>query len=201
MSKQSKYSFILASASPRRKQLLTEAGYKFTIVRPDIDESAFSTKDVEPCEYAERLALAKAKNIAEYHPDCLVIAADTIAYFEGEIIGKPADRTDAEQITNKLFSRPHKVITGIAIVRLRDGIEINKSDTTTVYPKKLTSEQIAEHIESGSWHDKAGAYAIQENGDVFIEKIDGSLTNVMGLPMELLERLLKSLIEQETSPK
>jgi len=201
MSKKSQYSFILASASPRRKQLLTEAGYKFTIVRPDIDESVFSTKDVEPCEYAERLALAKAKNIAEYHPDCLVIAADTIADFEGEIIGKPADQMDAEQITKKLFDRPHKVITGIAIVRLRDGIEINKSDTTTIYPKKLTAEQIAEHIKSGTWRDKAGAYAIQENGDEFIERIEGSLTNVMGLPMELLERLLKRLIEQETSSK
>lgn len=201
MSKQSLYSFILASASPRRKLLLTEAGYKFTIVRPDIDESAYSTKDVEPCEYAKRLALAKAKNIAEYHPDCLVIAADTIAYFEGEIIGKPADKTDAEQITKKLFSKPHKVITGIAIVRLRDGIEINQSDTTTIYPKKLTAEQIAEHIKSGTWRDKAGAYAIQENGDEFIERIEGSLTNVMGLPMELLERLLKRLIEQETSSK
>ncbi|MHC4106098.1 MAG: Maf family protein, partial [Planctomycetota bacterium] len=77
MSKKSQYSFILASASPRRKQLLTEAGYKFTIVRPNIDESTFPTKNVEPCEYAKRLALAKAKKIAEYHRDCLVIAADT----------------------------------------------------------------------------------------------------------------------------
>ena len=89
MSKKSQYFVILASASPRRKKLLTEAGYKFTIVSPDIDESAFSTKDIEPCEYAKRLALAKAKNIAEKHPDCFVVAADTIAYFEGEIIGKP----------------------------------------------------------------------------------------------------------------
>jgi septum formation protein len=201
MSKQFQYSFILASASPRRKQLLTEAGYKFKVIRPDIDESVFPTKDVEPCEYAERLALAKAKNIAEQHPDCMVIAADTIAYFEGEIIGKPADRSDAERITKKLFSKPHKVITGIAIIRLRDGIEINQSDTTTIYPKKLTAEQITEHIKSGTWRDKAGAYAIQENGDECMERIEGSLTNVMGLPMELLERLLKRFIEQETSSK
>jgi septum formation protein len=198
MSKKSQYSVILASASPRRKQLLTEAGYKFTIVSPDIDESAFSTKDIEACEYAKRLALAKAKNVAEKHPDRLVVAADTIADFEGEIIGKPADRTDAEQITKKLFSKPHKVITGIAIVRLCDSIEINQSDTTTIYPKKLTAGKIAEHIKSDTWRDKAGAYAIQENGDEFIERIEGSLTNVMGLPMELLKRLLKTLIEHET---
>ena len=198
MSEQSHYSFILASASPRRKQLLTEAGYKFTVVKPDIDESAFPVKDIKACEYAERLALAKAKNVAEKHPDCLVVAADTIADFEGEIIGKPTDQTQAEQITKKLFGKPHKVITGIAIVSLHDGIELNESDTTTVYPKKLTTEQIAEHIKSDTWRDKAGAYAIQENGDEFIERIEGSLTNVMGLPMELLERLLKKFIEQET---
>lgn len=193
MSEQSQYSFILASASPRRKQLLTQAGYKFTVIRPDIDESAFPTEGVNACEYAKKLALAKAKNIAEKHPDRIVIAADTIADFEDQIIGKPTDKKNAEQITKKLFSRPHKVITGIAIVRLRDGIEIGQSDTTTVYPKKLTDEQIAEHIKSGTWHDKAGAYAIQENGDEFIERIEGSLTNVMGLPMELLEKLLKSI--------
>jgi septum formation protein len=198
MSGQSQYSFILASASPRRKQLLTEAGYKFTVVKPDIDESAFPVENVKPCEYAKRLALAKAKNIAEKYPDCLVIGADTIADFEGQIIGKPADEMEAEQTTKKLFSRPHKVITGIAIVRLCDGIEINRSDTTTVYPKKLTAEQITKHIKSGTWRDKAGAYAIQENEDEFIERIEGSLTNVMGLPMELLERLLKRLIEQQT---
>jgi septum formation protein len=194
MSEKSRYSFILASASLRRKQLLTEAGYKFKVIRPDIDESDFPAERVNACEYAEQLALAKAKNVAEKYPDSLVIAADTVADFEGQIIGKPADRIDAERITKKLFSKPHKVITGIAIIRLRDGVEINESDITTVYPKKLTTEQISEHIESGSWRDKAGAYAIQENGDEFIERIEGSLTNVMGLPMELTERLLSKFI-------
>ena len=195
MSKNSQYSFILASASPRRKQLLTKAGYKFKIIPPDTDESAFPTVGINPCEYAKKLALAKAKYVADKYPDSLVIAADTIADFDGEIIGKPDDKMHAEQITKKLFSKPHKVITGIAIIRLRDSIEINESDTTTVYPKKMTSSQIAEHIEGGSWRDKAGAYAIQENGDEFIEKIDGSLTNVMGMPMELLQQLLSEFIE------
>ena len=195
MSEKSQHSFILASASPRRKQLLTKAGYKFKIIPPDIDESAFPTEGINPCEYAKKLALAKAKYVAEKYPNSLVIAADTIADFEDEIIGKPADKVHAEQITKKLFSKPHKVITGIAIIRLRDGIEINESDTTTVYPKKLNTGQIVEHIKGGSWRDKAGAYAIQEKGDEFIEKIDGSLTNVMGLPMELLEKLLSQVIK------
>jgi len=193
MSEQSQYSFILASVSPRRKQLLAEAGYKFTVVRPDIDESAFPVEGIEACEYAERLALAKARDVAKKYPDSLVIGADTVVDFEGQIIGKPADVKEAEQITKKLFSKPHKVITGIAIVRLSDGIELSRSDTTTVYPKQLTSEQIAGHIEKESWRDKAGAYAIKENGDEFIERIEGSLTNVMGLPMELLESLLAEL--------
>ncbi len=188
-------SIILASASPRRRELLAEAGYKFVSIAPDIDESAFATDNTAACECAERLALAKAKSVAVRHTDCLVIGADTVVDFAGEIIGKPADAEQAEQITRKLFSAPHKVITAVAIVRLNDGIEIVESETTVVYPKKLTDEQIAEHIESGCWRDKAGAYAIKENGDEFVEKIEGSLTNVMGLPMELLGGLLGRIVD------
>jgi len=178
---------------------LAKAGYKFTSVRPNINEprttvgqgeSSFLTDVISPCEYAKRLALAKAKNVAEKHPDCLVIGADTIVDFSGQVIGKPNNAKEAEQITKKLFSKPHKVITAIAIVKISDKTEVVESDSTTIYPKKMTDEQIAEHIKGGSWQDKAGAYAIQENGDEFIEKIEGSLTNVMGLPMELLQRLL-----------
>jgi len=201
MSKQRPVSIILASASLRRRQLLAEAGYKFSVFGPDIDESAFPAKGVKACEYAERLALAKARNVAEKHPDCLVIGADTVADFNGEIIGKPADAKEAEQITKKLFSGPHKVITAVAIVRrgratpARDPIELVESEATTVYPRKLTAEQIREHIKSETWRDKAGAYAIKESGDEFIERIEGSLTNVMGLPMELLQRLLKKVVD------
>lgn len=195
MSKKLRCSIILASVSPRRKQLLAEAGYKFTSITPNVNESAFPAEGYNACEYAKMLALAKAKSVAEKHPDCLVIGADTVVDFDDEIIGKPTDAKDAEQITKKIFSKPHKVITGLAIVRLSDGIEIVESDTTTVYPKKMTDGQIAEHIKGESWRDKAGAYAIQETGDEFVEKIEGSLTNVMGLPMELLERFLKRFIK------
>ncbi|MEA3225471.1 MAG: Maf family protein, partial [Planctomycetota bacterium] len=205
-------SIILASASPRRKQLLTEAGYKFTVVRSDVDESVFSADGISVCEYAKRLALAKANEVASKYPTSLVIGADTVVDFQGQIIGKAADAAEAQQITEKLFSTPHKVITGIAIVRRGPGvpgclpsgrphgvapteneIQLIESDTTTVYPRKTTAEQIAEHIEGGSWKDKAGAYAIQETGDEFVERIEGSMTNVMGLPMELLESLFARL--------
>jgi len=174
---------------------LAQAGFEFTVVPPDIDEAVFLTHSITPSEYARRLALAKAKSVAEKYPDCLVIGADTVVDFDGQIIGKPNDAREAEQITRKLFSRPHKVITAVAIVRLSSNIEVVEIDSTTIYPKKLTDEQIAEHIKSGSWQDKAGAYAIKETGDEFIEKIQGSLTNVMGLPMELLKHLLKRFID------
>jgi septum formation protein len=191
--------FILASASPRRRQLLAEAGYEFTVVPPEIDElarhpsggSASVFEGVGSCERAKRLALAKAKDVAGKFPACLVIGADTVVDFQGQTIGKAADAKQAEAITRKLFSAPHKVITGVAIVRASDGVEIVESETTTVYPNRLTDKQIAEHIKSGTWRDKAGAYAIKEGGDAFIEKIEGSLTNVMGLPMELLGRMLR----------
>lgn len=181
---------ILASASPRRRQLLSEAGYTFTVVKPEVDESAFPIVGIAAREYAETLALAKAKSVASKYPDCLIIGADTVADFAGEIIGKPLDADDAERITRKLFSAPHQVITGVAIVRLCDHTERVESVSTTVYPKPMTAGQITEHIQSGTWRDKAGAYAIQETGDEFVERIEGSLTNVMGLPMELLESLL-----------
>jgi septum formation protein len=181
---------ILASSSPRRRQLLAEAGYEFTVVHPDIDESTYPADQIAPCKYVEQLALAKAKSVAEKYPDSLVIGADTIVDCRGEIIGKPADAEEARRIIQKLFGEPHKVITGLAICRIRDGIEIVAHDCTTVYPKQLTQNQIDGHIKSGLWKDKSGAYAIKENGDEFIERIKGSLTNVMGLPMELLEQLL-----------
>ena len=186
-------SIILASASPRRKQLLAQAGYKFKVVVPDIDESAFPAERGKSVEYTKQLALAKARSIAAKFPDHLVIGADTVVDFKGQIIGKPADAKDAERITRRLFSSPHKVITAVAIVRLSDGIEIVESDTTTVYPRKMTERQITEHIRGGSWKDKAGAYAIQETGDRFVERIKGSLTNVMGFPMELVLRMLEKV--------
>jgi septum formation protein len=180
---------ILASASPRRKQLLTEAGYKFEVVISQVNESSFTTIGISPAEYAKKLALAKALDVAEKFPDSLVIGADTVVDFDGKIIGKASDAKHAEAITRMLFSKPHKVITGLAIVCKKRNLQIVEADTTVVYPKKLSEAQIAGHIAGGIWRDKAGAYAIQEQADAFVDHIDGSLTNVMGMPMELFERV------------
>ena len=186
-----KYSgMVLASASPRRRQLLKQAGHQFTVFPAKINEADFACDRISPAEYAKRAALAKARQVAEKFGESLVIGADTVVDFQGRIIGKPADEKQAERIIRKLCGAPHKVITAVALVRLSEGLELVESDTTTVYPKKMSERQIAEHIKSGSWRDKAGAYAIKEDADPFIEKLQGSLTNVMGLPMELLDRLL-----------
>lgn len=149
-----------------------------------------------PAEYACKLAVGKAKDVAQRFPDRLVIGADTIADFEGEIIGKAEDENHAEEITRKLFSRPHKIITAIAMVKKNEDLEIVEYDTTIVYPKKMSEKEIAEHIKSGTWKDKAGAYAIQEGGDKFIEKLDGSESNVVGLSMELFGRMLNRYIRK-----
>lgn len=189
--------FTLASASPRRKKLLEKAGYKFDVAVSNIDESKIKTKGLTPVEFACKAALAKANDVAEKFPDKIIVAADTIADFDGEIIGKAQTAQQAEQITRKLFSKPHKIITAIAIVKKNAGLELVDYDTTIVYPIKMSEKQIEEHIVSGIWKDKAGAYAIQEGGDKFIDHINGSETNVMGLSMELFEKMIKKA--QKTS--
>ncbi|MGA2091860.1 MAG: Maf family protein [Sedimentisphaerales bacterium] len=191
---------ILASGSERRRKLLAEAGYKFKVVVSQIDEATFPAEGVDCVEYVKSLALAKAADVAKQYPDSVVIGADTAVDFDGRIIGKARDARDAEEITRRIFSKPHKVITGVAIICRAQHLQIMEAETTVVYPKKLTDSQIAEHIASGIWRDKAGAYAIREcpaspkgsavTSDPFVDHIEGSLTNVMGMPMELVERVL-----------
>lgn len=188
-----KSQFILASASPRRRDLLRKAGYCFEIVPSEVDESVFDTDGVTSEEHTKVLALAKAKDVAARFPNAIVMGSDTVVDLDGEIIGKPDDADHAEEITRKLFSKPHLVITGLALVCLEKNIEIVEADTTIVYPRKLTEAQIADHIQNGQWQGKAGAYGIQETGDAFVDRIEGSFTNVMGLPMELTQHLLGQL--------
>ncbi len=187
---------ILASASPRRRELMTQAGYAFDVVVADVDEAALPTAGRDPVRQAEFLALAKARDVARRYPDRIVIGADTVVDFQGRTIGKAADAADAARITRMIFSAPHRVITGLALLWVQRNIEIVRSDITIVYPRPMTPEQLDRHIAGGTWEGKAGAYAIQEGGDAFIDHIDGSFTNVIGLPMELLERLLDDLPRQ-----
>jgi septum formation protein len=188
-----KSQFILASASPRRRDLLRKARYCFEIVPSDVDESKYDVNGISSEEHTKILALAKAKDVAERFPNAIVMGSDTVVDLDGEIIGKPDHADHAEELIRRLFSKPHRVITGLAFVCIEKNIEIIEADTTIVYPRQLTETQIADHIQNGQWEGKAGAYGIQETGDEFVERIEGSFTNVMGLPMELTERLLGQL--------
>jgi septum formation protein len=172
---------------------MTEAGYAFDVVVADVDEASLPREGRDAVRQAEFLALAKARDVARRCRDRIVIGADTIVDFNGQTIGKPTDAADAARITRMLFSAPHRVVTGLAILWMDQGIEIVRSDVTTVYPRPMTPEQIERHIAGGTWEGKAGAYAIQEGGDEFVDHIEGSFTNVVGLPMELLKRLLDEL--------
>ena len=186
----SSFSIVLASSSDRRRELLSEWGYEFRVCESEVDESVYDTGKYSPVKYAKALAVAKARDVADKFADCVVIGADTVVDLDGQILGKPTDAVEAERMVRELFSRPHKVITGVAIVRDCDGLEIIDSETTVIYPRAMSEGQMAAHIRVGTWRGKAGAYAIKEGADEFIERIEGSLTNVMGLPMELLGRLL-----------
>jgi len=187
------YDIVLASASKRRRGLLASAGYRFVVDASDFNEDSVA-RDIGGAAHAEEAALGKAMSVAKRRPRDIVLGADTVCECDGEIIGKPLDKGDAERITRKLFSRPHKTITGIAIVRLSDHTRIVTHDVTVVYPRKMSEEQLATHLSGGTWEGKAGAYAIQETGDELVDRLEGSLSNVVGLPMELLEKVLRPLL-------
>ena len=172
---------------------MQQAGYDFDVCPSGIDESAFDKHSVLPAEYAKILAQAKAEDISAKRPDQLVLGADTIIDYDGQIIGKPQDEAHAECIVKKLFSRPHFVITGLALIWKERHIAIVTHESTRVIPRVMSQAQIEAHLQSNTWQGKAGAYAIQENGDEFIERLEGSLTNVIGLPMERLKDLLQEI--------
>ena len=179
---------ILASSSPRRKQLLTDAGYEFVIVEPTDDEDA--SDDLSPEEHAKLLAARKAKSAAEGLPDGIVLGSDTVVTYDGEIIGKPDDARHAVEILSRLSGTRHAVITAICLVDAATGAEMCEADTTAIQMRDVPREEIEAYVATGECFGKAGAYAIQESADAFIEHIEGSFSNVVGLPLELLESML-----------
>lgn len=180
---------ILASQSPRRQQLLTQAGITFQVVVSDVDEEQLPLLDVE--KIPEYLAQLKAKTVAQKYPDALLIAADTLVILENEILSKPKSLIEAKTMLQKLSGKMHKVISGVCIGN--DQKWITFSACTEVYFKALNIAQIEHYVQHYQPLDKAGAYAIQEwIGLIGIEKIVGDYYNVMGLPINLvIETLMK----------
>ena len=175
-------SLILASGSPRRADLLTKAGYRFTVVTSPVTE--LIADFLSPCELTLFNARRKAFSVAPRHPDAVVLAADTIVALGAKIFGKPRDRAEARSFLEELSGRRHSVVTGAAIVlysQSRLCYEVSQSEVTF---RRLGSPDIDAYLDRINPLDKAGAYAAQTDADSIIENIAGSYTNVVGLPME-----------------
>src|SRR5262245_4870302 len=184
---------ILASASPRRAELLQQMGAPFTVVRGEVPEVA--PEHLSPVETAEINAYRKARATAKKHPDSLVLAADTIVSLGPEIFGKPADAADAERMLAKLQGRTHLVVTGVCLLRLRPHRQRLFAVNTSVTFRKLHAGQIRRYLSKIFPFDKAGSYAIQEEGDLIVKSIAGSFSNVVGLPVERLRIELEACLE------
>lgn len=186
----SKPPIILASASPRRAELLREAGYQFTVMPSPHDEPSDFPAGTTPVEQAKFLSRFKAENVARLVTDGLVLGADTIAALGGEVFGKPRDRADAERILRTLCGTAHDVITGVTLIDVSSGKVGTRHDVTRVTMRRLSNRDLNEYLETGAWQAKAGAYGIQDHDDPFVESIEGSFTNVVGLPLELLAEMM-----------
>jgi len=196
---------ILASASPRRADLLRAAGYAFDTIAADVDESIRAGES--PSVYVRRLAADKSatamdalKAGATSNPaaqpftpgDVVVLGADTTVVVDGEILGKPRDDEDAAGMLRKLSGKRHEVLTGVS---LRHGAhEVGRVETTAVYVRALSEEELSWYAASGEGRGKAGAYAVQGLASRFIPRIDGSYSNVVGLPVACVAELLRSLL-------
>lgn len=180
---------ILASASPRRKELLERIGLRFKVEPSEYEENILS--GLEPHELARKISLEKAKVVADKHRNAIVIAADTFIVFDGRILGKPHTKTEARKMLEAISGKSHSVITGFSIIDTGKNKTLSRAVETRVHIRKLTLAEIDAYIKSGEPLDKAGAYAIQELGAVFVEKIEGDYFNVIGLPLSALTEALK----------
>ena len=182
---------ILASASPRRSELLRAAGIQFDVLPADIDESALPGESAE--HHVRRLAEAKACAVLPRAGGRPVLSADTVVVVAGEILGKPADEADARRILRLLSGRSHEVITGVCLRRHEGegGRQTSEVAVTTVEFAPLNDAEIAWYVASGEPRDKAGAYAIQGLASRFVTRIDGSYSNVVGLPVAVVYRMCK----------
>jgi nucleoside triphosphate pyrophosphatase len=180
---------VLASASPRRQELLRNAGIAIVVQPADVDETPLPGESARAC--AERLARAKALAVSQARPDDLVLGADTIVVVDGAILGKPCDDEDAARMLRLLSGRTHEVITGVCLAGPRGKDERVASETTLVTMSEIEDEEVRAYVASGEPMDKAGAYAIQGRASRWIPRIEGDYSNVVGLPVALVCRMLK----------
>jgi septum formation protein len=185
---------VLASSSPRRRELLANAGISFDVQPPHIDETQHPGE--APRAYAARLAREKAQAVAAVRPEDAVLAADTIVLIDDQVLGKPADATDASRMLRLLSGKAHEVSTAVCLVA--NGTTCEHVETTRVRFDELSEQEIEAYINTGEPMDKAGAYAIQGGASRWIPSIEGDYFNVVGLPVAAVWRLLKAAGVQKT---
>jgi septum formation protein len=189
MSKPAPHSLILASSSPRRRYLLEQAGLQFSVIPSTVDESSFPASTPE--DYVRSLAEAKARQISESYPESWVIGADTLVLIDGNILGKPDSPARARQMLETLSGKTHRVLTGFCVCCKCNGGNFLETVESKVLFKALSDGEIDWYIRTGEPFDKAGGYAVQGLGSFFVKRIEGSYTNVVGLPIcEVMEYLL-----------
>lgn len=180
---------ILASASPRRKEILQNTKLNFDIQKSDIEEVILENESPE--DMVVRLAYEKAYDVAQKNKDKLVIGADTIVALDNEVLGKPKDKEEAYQMIKKLSNKTHKVITGISLINISHGMVVNDYVVSLVTFKDLSEDSIKDYINTNESLDKAGAYGIQGYGVLLVDNIQGDYFNIVGLPISKLSDLLK----------
>ena len=185
-------SIILASASPRRKQLLTQIGFDFSVIPSTIKEDL--SLSLPPEAFTEHWAREKAKNVAENNPDSLIIGADTVVVLNGKILGKPNNEKDSVLMLRSLSGTTHEVITGVSLIVLEPEIDITFNERTFVSFNTLNNEDILNYINKYNPYDKAGSYGIQDGFSVHIHKVRGCYYNVMGLPLSSFYTQYRALL-------
>lgn len=183
-------SFILASGSPRRRELLEAAGYSFTVKASSVAEPS-PEGFVAPDAYVAHVAWLKATAVGRTEVDQWVLAADTMAVIGPHVLGKPVDRADADRILSLLQGSRHHVWTGVALYYPRFDVSLVAAVETTVVMKPLSRQELEAYLDTGLWEGKAGAFGIQDHDDPFVSAVEGSYTNVVGLPMERLADLFQ----------
>ena len=184
------FRLILASGSPRRRELLAKMGYVFETCSPDVDENvAGHARDV-----VRLLACRKAQAAARDYSDGIIIASDTLVSLDGKGLGKPSDEKDAFRMLRALSGREHEVFTGVCLLDAATGRETSAAARTGVRFRELSDDEILRYIATGEPMDKAGAYGIQGGAGAFVDALDGSFENVMGFPVDVVAEMLKEFI-------
>jgi septum formation protein len=194
------FTLILASGSRGRRYLLEKAGYSFVIQPSNVDEPT-EAQFGDCAQYVQQVAWLKAAAVAKQNQNGVVLAADSVGWIDGQVIGKPNDAAHAKQIIRQLAGRTHELWTGVCLWSVEEGFQLQWQELSRVYMKPFSETELEEYIATNLWVGCSGAYAIQEENDPYLTVLEGTWSNVVGLPLESLEKGLQWLIKCRDSGK